>query len=195
MAITIPQSLLRNFDLAKAKELLRPGYPNGIDVIVVTNQSMRVDTQNLILGQLKAAGFNVTKVDVQPSAAFTTSTQKGWKSSTPGVGSILMPGFPLPDNLSSLIARFNTTLYPDIYRPAGWIESWTAMQAQIDTTQRNAQLKALIRQIFDNAIYIPYQYDSSRYVMDSKMQGWSDYYQYNNNADFYQPAELWLKTK
>ena len=77
----------RKFDVAKAKQLLASaGYPNGVTTLVVTNQSIRVDTQNLILSQLKAGGFNVTKVDTQTSAAYTTTTQKGWKSGTPGIG-------------------------------------------------------------------------------------------------------------
>jgi ABC-type transport system substrate-binding protein len=186
----------RNYDVSKAKQLLASaGYPNGVSVIVVTNQSIRMDTENLILSQLKAAGFNVTRVDTQTAAAYQTTTQKGWKSDTRGVGSILMPGFPNGDNLTSLISRFNTTLYPDQYQPSGWIDSWNALLSTTDTAQRNSKLKALVRQMFDTALVIPYQYDSSRYVTDSKVQGFSDYWQSNNFADFLQPAELWLKTK
>ncbi len=75
------------------------------------------------------------------------------------------------------------------------VTEWNAVQAQPDNALRSAQLKAIIRQMFDTASIIPYQYDSSRYVTDNKVQGWTEYYQSNNNADFYQPAELWIKTK
>jgi ABC-type transport system substrate-binding protein len=187
----------RSFDLAKARQLLTAaGYPNGIQTIVVSDQSIRVDIENLILAQLKAAGFNITKVDVQTSAAYTTTTQKGWKSGTAGVGSILMPGRPTADNLISLISRFNTPgMYPDQYIPAGWADAWNAVQGQVDTAKRNAQVKAMIRQMFDTASIIPYQFDNTRFVTDSKVQGWSEYFQANNGSDFYQPGELWLKTK
>ena len=187
----------RSYDLAKAKQLLAAaGYPNGVPTIVVTSQTTAtLDNTNLLVSNMKAAGFNVTKVDGQTSAAYTTTTQKGWRSSTPGVASLLRPPFPQPDNFTGLLSRFNTTIYPDEYRPAGWSAAWTAAQEQMDTAKRNAQVKALVRQMYDNASIIPIYFDSSRYVTDNKVQGWSDYFQTNNNADFYQPAELWLKTK
>jgi ABC-type transport system substrate-binding protein len=187
----------RSYDLARAKQLLASaGYPNGVPTIVVTSQTTAtLDNTNLLVANLKAAGFNVTKVDGQTSAAYTTTTQKGWRSSTPGVASLLRPPFPQPDNFTGLLGRFNTTIYPDEYRPAGWSAAWVAAQEQMDTAKRNAQVKALVRQLYDNAAIVPIYFDSSRYVTDNKVQGWSDYFQTNNNADFYQPAELWLKTK
>lgn len=186
----------RTFDLAKVKTLLASaGYPNGVQTLVVTNQSIRVDTENLILAQLKAAGFNVIKEDKQTSAAYSTTQVSGWKSSTAGVASLLMPGFPNPGNTTSLLSRFNTTQYPDQYQIPGLIDGWVAVQSQIDTAKRNAQIKTLLRQVWDNAAVMPYQYDSSRFVCDSKAQGWAEYYYGNNSPDFFQPAELWMKTK
>jgi ABC-type transport system substrate-binding protein len=124
-----------------------------------------------------------------------TTTQKDWRSSTPGVASLLTPPYPQPDNFTGFISRFNSAWYPDEYRSSGWRAAWNAAQEQMDTAKRNAQVKSLIRQMYDNASIIPTYFDSSRYVTDNKVQGWSDYFQTNNNADFYQPAELWLKTK
>jgi len=67
--------------------------------------------------------------------------------------------------------------------------------AQTDKVQREALMKTLIRKVFDTVLAIPYQTDSSRFVTDNKAQGWAEYYYQNNNPDFFQPAELWLKTK
>ena len=106
-----------------------------------------------------------------------------------------MPGFPNPDNYSSLNNRFNTTLYPDEFHPAGWIAAWDAVKAQPDLAKSYPLAKAQIRQIFDTAMMFPYQYDSSRFVYDNKANGWAEYYYANNAPDFYQPAELWMKTK
>ena len=56
-------------------------------------------------------------------------------------------------------------------------------------------MKALVRMAFDTACLIPYQSDGTRYVANSKVQGWEEYFLTNVFADFYQPAELWLKTE
>jgi ABC-type transport system substrate-binding protein len=191
-----PTIIPRDYDLAEAKRLLASaGYPEGVPIIVVTSQSMRVDTENLILSQIKAAGFNVTQVAIQPSAAYWGTLMKGWKSTTPGVGSLLMAGFPDGDNLTMTLTRFSSAMFPDEYWPAGSKDAWKAAAGILDDDQRNAAIRSLIHEIFDTAALIPYQYDASRYVNDSQAQGWGEYFNTNNSPDFYQPAELWLKTK
>jgi peptide/nickel transport system substrate-binding protein len=160
-----PNLTPRKYDLKKAKQLLaEAGYPNGLKTTLVTDVRARVDTLTAVQTYLKEAGFDCT-IDKADTTRFTEMTINGWKG-------ILMPGAPTSLTLTSMVTRFNTN-YPSMYRPAGWADKWNAVIAQPDYNKRVAQLKELVKIMYDEMIVIPYHSDRSRMVLDGKVKGFA----------------------
>jgi hypothetical protein len=66
------------------------------------------------------------------------------------------------------------------------------MLSQVDDKERIKQLKGLVRIMFDEAMIIPYQSDSSRAVLDGTVVGFAETYQINNMADYWEPGIVYL---
>ena len=171
----------RKYDPKKAKQLLlEAGYPNGIKTTLVTDIRVRADTLVAVQTYLKDAGFDCT-MDKADVTRFTDMTINGWKG-------ILMPGAPTALSLIGLVSRLNN-IYPSMYRPAGWADKWNALIAQPDEKKRAAQLKEIVKIMYDEVIVTPYHSDCSRMMLDGKVKNLN--FQ-GINADSWDTVNTWL---
>jgi peptide/nickel transport system substrate-binding protein len=178
----------RNYDVAKAKALLASaGYPNGFSYPLISDVRGRQDQTVAIQTYLKDVGINTT-IDVADVARMASLQQNGWKG-------ILLPGFPNWDSFSSWTNVFlNPTLtFPSAAVPAGWVDQWNKVVGTVDFNTRMSMMQAQMKQIYDQALMIPYIYDAPRYVTDGTVMN-SQWDAHNING-YFDPADTWLKQK
>ena len=178
----------RNYDVAKAKALLaQAGYPNGFTYPIISDVRGRQDQTVAIQTYLKDGGINTT-LDVADVARMASLQSNGWKG-------LLVPGFPNWDSFSSWTNVFlNPTLtFPSAAVPAGWVDSWNKVLGTVDFNTRMTMMQAQLKQIYDQALMIPYIYDAPRYVTDGTVMD-SQWDAHNING-YFDPAGTWLKKK
>jgi peptide/nickel transport system substrate-binding protein len=173
----------REYDPKKAKQLLADaGYPNGFKTKLISDVMARKDAQVAIQTYLKEVGIETELVVLEVGAAFAKPRQ-GWEG-------ILFPGFPNVGTLVGIADRWGQpTNYVSFYRPPGWQEKWNALFAQLDDKKRLAQMKELMKVLYDEAAGIPYQGDAPLLV-HQKVQGFKHHS--NHMTSFWEPAEVWL---
>jgi peptide/nickel transport system substrate-binding protein len=178
-----PALKLREYDPKKAKQLLaEAGYPNGFKTKLISDVMARKDTQVAIQTYLKEVGIDTELEVLEVGAAFMKPRQ-GWEG-------ILFPGFPNVGTLVGIADRWGLpNNYISFYRPAGWQEKWNALYSQIDNKKRLAQMKELLKILYDEAAGIPYQGDAPLLV-HQKVNGF--YHHANHMVSFWDPAEVWI---
>jgi peptide/nickel transport system substrate-binding protein len=176
----------RDYNVAKAKQLLaEAGYPNGVKTKLVTDVRVRKDSLQAIQTYLKDAGFTFD-TDVADVARFTAVARSGWEG-------ILYPGFPQPDNLLNYLTRWgDATNYTSFYRPPGWQNMWDQLATQSDDTARTAQLKAIVKLMYDQCIVIPFSGDMPFRVYKAGVVNNFGFHT-NRTSGWYESADIWVK--
>lgn len=175
----------REYNLEKAKELLTAaGYPDGLNVKLISDVRARKDTLVAVQTYLLEAGFKI-ELDIADVARYSAITRDGWEG-------ILSPGFPNSINYLGFLSRWRIADdYVSYYRPAGWQEKWDALTKEGDEVKRQEQFKELMKIMYDECIAIPYQGDAPLVVLQpGKVHGFN--YHSNRTGAFYERESVWL---
>jgi ABC-type transport system substrate-binding protein len=174
----------RPYDVEKAKDLLdQAGYGQGFECVLHGDIRGRQDDLVALQTYFGAIGITCT-LDIADVARSTTF-------GTEGFDGILQPGFP---NWSSFSSWMNvwlspTSTFPTMEFPDNWIEDWQAVRAEPDYDKRMTMMKALLKVVYDEALVIPWMWDSPRYVLNAKVHDlmW-DAVDING---YFDPANVW----
>jgi peptide/nickel transport system substrate-binding protein len=175
----------RTYNVAKAKQLLADaGYPNGVKVKLQTDVRVRKDSLQAIQTYLKDAGFETT-TDIADVARMTSIQRTGWEG-------ILYPGFPQPDNLLNYLTRWGDgTNFVSFYRPDGWQDMWNKLATISDDAARAAQLKTIVKLMYDQSIGIPFQGDRPfRLTRTGVVNNFA--FHTNRTSGWYESADVWV---
>jgi ABC-type transport system substrate-binding protein len=105
---------------------------------------------------------------------------------------ILYPGFPQPDNLLNYLTRWgDPTNYVSFYRPDGWQDMWNKLATISDDTARAAQLKTIVKLMYDQSIGIPFQGDRPfRLTRTGVVNNFA--FHTNRTSGWYESAYVWV---
>ncbi len=184
------QGLARNYDTAKAKQLLTDaGYPAGFKTKIYADSSANKDVVSALQAYLKAVGIDAEQ-QIMETAAFSDLLHKGWKNG------IVINRFPINAGLPTKITMFFSSdlnqgqnVMASAYRPPEWSSTLTAAVAEPDVTKRTALDKSLIKMMFDNAMAIPIWSAPELSAQDKKVHdlGWGV-----GHGHFWSPETAWL---
>jgi peptide/nickel transport system substrate-binding protein len=154
----------RPYDPIKAKLLLgSAGYPDGFKTVLHGDVRGRQDDLVALQNYFKVIGIESTLdvADVARSSTFATQ----------GFDGILQPGFP---NWSTFTSWMNVWInpvqtWPTMKFPDGWTASWQAVRSEPDYDKRMAKMQALLKVVYDEALVMPWMWDSPRYVINAKI--------------------------
>jgi ABC-type transport system substrate-binding protein len=174
----------RPYDPDKAKELLaQAGYPNGFKTVLHGDVRGRQDDLVALQNYFGAIGVecDLDVADVARSSTFATE----------GFDGILQSGFP---NWSSFSSWMNVWIspistYPTMKFPDNWDADWKAVTTETDYDTRMAKMQALLKVVYDEALVIPWMWDSPRYVINSQIHDmmWDEV----DINGYFDPANMW----
>jgi ABC-type transport system substrate-binding protein len=144
----------------------------------------RRDTLVAVQTYLKEVGIE-TELEIQEIGALIAQQRQKWEG-------ILFPGFPNVGTLVGIVDRWgDPTNFISFYRPPGWQEKWNALRAQQDEKKHLAQLKELLKILYDEAVGIPYQGDAPLLArLRGKVHGFDLHA--NHTVNYWEPENIWL---
>jgi peptide/nickel transport system substrate-binding protein len=178
----VPGLAPRNFDIAKAKQLLADaGYPNGFKTTLVANSTFDRTVLVAIQAYLKAVGIDGA-IDIQEAAKFADTQVKGWKG-------LLFSGTPIVGNVQSMWNRFGSQTYPSMYRST-FQQKMDAAISEMDYDKRLGDLKDMVSLMYTDAMVIPLYASPDLSAADSHLQG--DINWQIGHPNMWAPANAWL---
>ncbi len=176
----------RQYDLDKARQLMADaGFAEGFKTVLHGDVRGRQDDLVALQSYFGAIGIEC-ELDIADVARASTF-------GTEGFDGILQGGFP---NWSSFSSWMNvwlspTATYPTMKFPDNWIEDWQDVRTEPDYDTRMAKMQALLKVLYDEALVIPWMWDSPRYVVNSKVHDlkW-DAVDING---YFDPVNVWIE--
>ena len=154
----------REYDVEKAKQLLADaGYPTGFETVLHGDVRGRQDDLIALQSYFAEIGI-ICELDVADFARSSTFATEGFEG-------ILQTGFPNWSSFSSWMNHWLSPVqtWPTMAFPDNWTESWVDVKTEPDYDTRMDKMKALNKYVYDEALLIPWMYDSPRYDVNSKV--------------------------
>jgi ABC-type transport system substrate-binding protein len=150
----VPELPIRKYDLAKAKQLLaEAGYPNGFKTTLVSDTFAEMNFMEALLTELKKMGIDAT-LDIADMGRAMSIWSGGWQG-------LLHPGFPTSDTIPGLNSRWgDPSLFPSLYKPAGWSDMWKAVMAEINDNKRIEKMKEIVRLDYNEVLTFTWRADA-----------------------------------
>jgi peptide/nickel transport system substrate-binding protein len=174
----------REYNPDKAKELLaQAGYPTGFKTVLHGDVRGRQDDLVALQNYFGAIGVecDLDVADVARSSTFPVD----------GFDGIFQNGFP---NWSSFSSWMNVWInpaqpWPTMKFPDNWTEDWQEVKSEPDYNQQMAKMKALLKVVYDEALVIPWMWDSPRYVINAKLHDlkWDEM----DINGYFDPVNVW----
>ncbi len=151
----VPDLQARNYDVAKAKQLLTDaGYPNGFSTSIYCQITDNKDLLTAIQSYLGQVGIKA-QFQVGDAARYNGEwASQGWTN-----GLIYRAyGFQMniTENFTNWFrAKPNGSMFVSMYFPEGWNATSEAILGDPNATSRKAKIQAAMKTIFDQAMIIP----------------------------------------
>lgn len=161
------------YDVTKAKELLaEAGYPNGFDmeITVPSNYQMHMDTAQVMVEQLKAAGINAKIVSVD-WATWLSDVYKGrsYQTTVSGIAGSLTPSY--------LLVRYQSDAKNNFFNYSN--ENFDTLYKKISTTLDENELtegyKQLQKYLAEDVASVYTLVPPVLIAMDKKLGGYKFY--------------------
>jgi peptide/nickel transport system substrate-binding protein len=174
----------RSYDPIKAKMLLnQAGYPDGIKTVLHGDTRGRQDDLIALQNYFRVIGIETTLDMADPGRSSTFATQ--------GFDGIFQRGFPNWSSFSSWVQVWIDPVqtYPTMQFPDGWSASWTKVRTEPDYDKRMAMMQDLLKVVYDEALVIPWMWDSPRYVISSKIHDMK--WDAVDIGGYFDPVNMW----
>jgi ABC-type transport system substrate-binding protein len=181
-AIYVPGLTPRNYDPAKAKQLLtEAGYPNGFKTTIISQPSENKDILVALQTYLKVVGIDAT-IDLADNARFLDMHNKsGWNG-------LLLHGSPNAGTLFGVWNRFNANVLPSMYRGT-WQAQLDEALAEPDPAKRLADHQGLVKIVYDDAMFMPLWTSPD---LSAGIKGLRDLSWQEGHPVMWEPANAWL---
>jgi len=178
-----PELPVREYDLAKAKQLLaEAGYPDGIKTTLHSDTFAESNFLEALQTELRKMGIEA-ELDIADMGRAMSLWYGGWDG-------LEHPGYPTYDTIPGLNSRWgDPSAWPSMYVPEGWHDMWAAVMAEIDDAKRVELMKDIVRLDYNECITFTWRGDAPFGVSDGTSHGFVLHV--GGAMDIWWPEDVW----